>query len=300
MFEGQSDRHPISLIIRTHDQRSKDYGDIRGKVPPSVTPISPTGRNTAIATIAAADESSAPRGGAWSRGGRFARAALAKMVPACAYRLHGADGAHGIDRARFDEGEIEAATPSGCPTRRPQPNGPGIWMPAQIRRQRRRVNRRSLALKGVPAGLVRDSTASSTIPTLPAAMMSSSGEGRRDGQMACGCALTAAQCRRESPMGPDGSGHNSNHAGGILGGNLDRAGRCRRLAVSRPVDLDAHAARSPSGERDRNRDQRAARPLCRYPCRAGGEEMMACVCSITCCSTADRSAAPAWNRLKSC
>jgi hypothetical protein len=44
---------PIALLIENTDQRSKDYSDIKDKFRPG-TPTSPTRRNTASATIAAA------------------------------------------------------------------------------------------------------------------------------------------------------------------------------------------------------------------------------------------------------
>ena len=78
VFDGLTTGTPIQLLIENTDQRSKDYRNIADRFRP-VTPITPIGRNTAFATIAAA---AAPRRAKPLRASRRVRSRARSSAPA--------------------------------------------------------------------------------------------------------------------------------------------------------------------------------------------------------------------------
>jgi chorismate synthase len=164
VFEGVSTGHPIQLMIRNTDQRSKDYGDIAEKFRPGHADIT-YWQKYGIRDYRGGGRSSARETAARVAAGGVARAALASLAPGLTITGYMVQmGPHGIDRDRFDWGQIEQ-NPFWTPTRRPRPTGPTTSTPcanpatASARSSRSRPG-------ACPRASARRSTASST-PTSP-------------------------------------------------------------------------------------------------------------------------------------
>jgi chorismate synthase len=216
LFEGRTTGHPIQLMIRNTDQRSKDYGDIADKFRPGHADYTYWVKY-GIRDYRGGGRASARETAARVAAGGVARAALAVLAPGlsitgCMVQM----GPRRIDRARWDWDEIERNpfwTPDGAAAAdwadyldglRKSGNSVGAVI--------------EVAARGVPAGL--------GVPVygkldteLAAAMMSINAvKGVEIGDGFAAAALTGEENADEIAMGNEGPRFLSNHAGGILGG----------------------------------------------------------------------------------
>ena len=107
VFEGQTTGHPVQLLIRNTDQRSKDYGEIAQKFRPGHADYTYWVKY-GIRDYRGGGRSSARETAARVAAGGVAREALKALVPGlsitgCMVQM----GPHAIDRARWDWEEIE-------------------------------------------------------------------------------------------------------------------------------------------------------------------------------------------------
>jgi chorismate synthase len=216
VFEGRTTGHPIQLLIRNTDQRSKDYSEIAEKFRPGHADYTYWVKY-GIRDHRGGGRSSARETAARVAAGAVARAVLAEWLPGlsitgCLVQM----GPHRIDRTRWDWEEIE---------RNP------FWAPdAEAARQwadyldglRKAGNSTGAVIeviaRGVPAGLGTP-VYGKLDAELAAAMMSINAvKGVEIGDGFAAAALTGAENADEIRMGNDGPRFLSNHAGGILGG----------------------------------------------------------------------------------
>ncbi|AHM03307.1 Chorismate synthase [Roseibacterium elongatum DSM 19469] len=216
VFEGHSTGHPIQLMIRNTDQRSKDYGDIAEKFRPGHADIT-YWQKYGIRDYRGGGRSSARETAARVAAGGVARAALAKLVPDL--RITGymvQMGPHGIDRARFNWDEIDRN-----PFWSPDARAAADWAEYldSLRKSGDSVGAViEVTARGVPAGL--GAPVYGKLDTdLAAAMMSINAvKGVEIGEGMAAAALTGSANADEITIGPDGPAYGTNHAGGILGG----------------------------------------------------------------------------------
>jgi hypothetical protein len=268
VFEGVH-RHPIQLMIRNTDQRSKDYGDIAEKFRPGHADIT-YWQKYGIRDYRGGGRSSARETAARVAAGGVARAALASLAPEpeiTGYMVQ--MGPHGIDRDRFDWGQIEQN-----PFWTPDAQAATDWADYldTLRKSGDSVGAIiEVTARGVPAGL--GAPVYGKLDTdLAAAMMSINAvKGVEIGDGMAAAALTGSANADEIAMGPDGPEYSSNHAGGILGGISTGQDVVVRFAVKADL-LDPHAAQDDHQVRrtDRDRHQGPPRPLRRHPRRPGG------------------------------
>jgi chorismate synthase len=216
VFEGKTTGHPIQLMIRNTDQRSKDYGDIAEKFRPGHADYTYWVKY-GIRDYRGGGRSSARETAARVAAGGVARAALATLAPGltitgCMVRM----GPRAIDRANWDWDEIERN-----PFWTPDAAAAADWADYLdgLRKSGNSVGAViEVVARGVPAGL--------GVPVygkldteLAAAMMSINAvKGVEIGDGFAAAALTGEENADEIAMGNDGPRFLSNHAGGILGG----------------------------------------------------------------------------------
>ncbi|WP_425040512.1 chorismate synthase [Primorskyibacter sp. S187A] len=217
VFEGKSTGHPIQLLIRNTDQRSKDYGDIVEKFRPGHADIT-YWQKYGIRDYRGGGRSSARETAARVAAGGIARAALAQLAPDLSITGYMTQmGEKHIDRARFDWDEIARND---------------FWIPdaaavseweAYLTHLRKDAHNSvgaviEVVAQGAPAGL--GAPIYGKLDTdLAAAMMSINAvKGVEIGEGMAAAGLTGTENADEITMGPDGPVYNSNHAGGILGG----------------------------------------------------------------------------------
>ncbi|HUF85941.1 MAG TPA: chorismate synthase [Thermohalobaculum sp.] len=216
VYEGRSTGHPIQLMIRNTDQRSKDYGDIAEKFRPGHADYTYWVKY-GIRDHRGGGRASARETAARVAAGGVARAVLAELTPGlsitgCLVQM----GPHAIDRARWDWDEIERN-----PFWTPDAGAAGQWAD-YLDALRKAGNSIGAVIevitRGVPPGL--------GVPVygkldaeLAAAMMSINAvKGVEIGDGFAAAALTGEQNADEIRMGNDGPRFLTNHAGGILGG----------------------------------------------------------------------------------
>jgi chorismate synthase len=216
VFEGKTTGHPIQMMIRNTDQRSKDYGDIAEKFRPGHADYTYWVKY-GIRDYRGGGRSSARETAARVAAGGVARAALATLAPGltitgCMVRM----GPRAIDRANWDWDEIERN-----PFWTPDAAAAADWADYLdgLRKSGNSVGAViEVVARGVPAGL--------GVPVygkldteLAAAMMSINAvKGVEIGDGFAAAALTGEENADEIAMGNDGPRFLSNHAGGILGG----------------------------------------------------------------------------------
>ncbi|MDH3668288.1 MAG: chorismate synthase [Paracoccaceae bacterium] len=216
VFEGTTTGHPIQLMIRNTDQRSKDYGDIVEKFRPGHADYTYWVKY-GIRDHRGGGRASARETAARVAAGGVARAVLKDLVPGltitgCLVQM----GAHAIDRANWDWDQIDQN-----PFWTPDATAAEHWA-AYLDDLRKSGNSVGAVIevtaKGVPPGL--------GVPVygkldteLAAAMMSINAvKGVEIGDGFAAAALTGSENADEMRMGNDGPRFMSNHAGGILGG----------------------------------------------------------------------------------
>jgi chorismate synthase len=216
VFEGQTTGHPIQLMIRNTDQRSKDYSDIMDKFRPGHADYTYWVKY-GIRDYRGGGRSSARETASRVAAGGVARAALAALVPGLTI-IGGLVqmGPHRIDRANWDWDQIDQN-----PFWTPDAKAAAAWEDylGDLRKSGNSVGAViEVTARGVPAGL--------GVPVygkldtdLAAAMMSINAvEGVEIGDGFAAAALTGEENADEIAMGNDGPRFLSNHAGGILGG----------------------------------------------------------------------------------
>jgi chorismate synthase len=216
VFEGVSTGTPIHLEIRNQDQRSKDYSEIAEKFRPGHADIT-YWQKYGIRDYRGGGRSSARETAARVAAGGVARAALAALVPGIEVQGYMVQmGPHGIDRSRFDAGQIDQNP---------------FWVPDAVAAEDWAAYldglRKSgssvgavieVVARGVPAGLGAP-IYNKLDADLAAAMMSINAvKGVEIGEGMASAALTGEANADEITMGNDGPRYSSNHAGGILGG----------------------------------------------------------------------------------
>ena len=216
-FEGRSTGTPIQLMIRNTDQRSKDYGDIAEKFRPGHADITYF-QKYGIRDYRGGGRSSARETAARVAAGGLARAVLGRLAPGIEIRGYMTQvGPHGIDRAAFDDAQIEE-NPFWCPD-----SGAAQTWADYLDGLRKSGNSVGAVVevvaRGVPAGL--GAPVYGKLDTdLAAAMMSINAvKAVEIGEGMAAAALTGEENADEIYMGEDGQPvYSSNHAGGILGG----------------------------------------------------------------------------------
>jgi chorismate synthase len=216
-FDGQTTGHPIQLMIRNTDQRSKDYGDIAEKFRPGHADIT-YWQKYGIRDYRGGGRSSARETASRVAAGGVARAALDALVPGVQITGYMVQmGEHRIDRARFDWDQIEQ-NPFWCP----DADMAATWADYLdgLRKSGNSVGAIiEVVARGVPAGL--GAPVYGKLSTdLGAAMLSINAvKGVEIGDGFDAAALTGEENADEIHMGNDGKPvYSSNHAGGILGG----------------------------------------------------------------------------------
>ncbi len=216
VYEGLTTGHPISLMIRNLDQRSKDYAQIARRFRPGHADLT-YHLKYGIRDPRGGGRSSARETAARVAAGGVAREvirALAPGVEILGYMVQ--MGADAIDRDRFDEAEIER-NPFWCP----DAEAAARWA-AELDRLRKAGDSIGAVVevvaRGVPPGL--GAPVHAKLDTdLAAAMMSINAvKGVEIGAGFGAAALTGSRNADEIRMGPHGPEFGSNNAGGILGG----------------------------------------------------------------------------------
>ncbi len=216
VFEGLSTGHPIQLMIRNTDQRSKDYSEIAEKFRPGHADIT-YWQKYGIRDYRGGGRSSARETAARVSAGGVARAALAELVPGLEITGYMVQmGPRGIDRDRFDRDEI-----GRNPFWTPDAQAAEDWAAYldELRKSGDSVGAViEVTARGVPAGL--GAPIYGKLDTdLAAAMMSINAvKGVEVGEGMAAASLRGSENADEIAMGPQGPVYSSNHAGGILGG----------------------------------------------------------------------------------
>jgi chorismate synthase len=216
VFEGLSTGHPIQLMIRNTDQRSKDYSEIAEKFRPGHADIT-YWQKYGIRDYRGGGRSSARETAARVAAGGVARAALAELLPGLEITGYMVQmGPRGIDRGRFDRDEI-----GRNPFWTPDAQAAEDWAAYldELRKSGDSVGAViEVTAEGVPAGL--GAPIYGKLDTdLAAAMMSINAvKGVEVGEGMAAASLRGSENADEIATGPQGPVYSSNHAGGILGG----------------------------------------------------------------------------------
>lgn len=216
VFEGRTTGTSVQLMIENTDQRSKDYSEIAQKFRPGHADITYF-QKYGLRDYRGGGRSSARETAARVAAGGLARAALTALVPGIEIRGYMVQmGSHGVDRARFDDAQIDA-NPFWCP----DPQAAETWADYLdgLRKSGESVGAAiEVVARNAPAGL--GAPVYGKLDTdLAAAMMSINAvKGVEIGEGMASAALTGSQNADEIFMGETGPVYSSNHAGGILGG----------------------------------------------------------------------------------
>ncbi len=213
VFEGRTTGHPVSLLIRNEDQRSKDYDAIKDQWRPGHADY------TYDVKYGIRDHRGSGRASARETAMRVAAGALArKLLPTIT--LRGAVvqiGPHKIDRNRFDWAEVEN-NPFWCPDAASVP----VW--EQFLDETRKAGSSAgaiieLVAAGVPAGLGEPVYGKINAEIAAALMSINAVKGVEIGDGFALAGLPGTEAADAMRAGSDGNPHFlSNHAGGILGG----------------------------------------------------------------------------------
>jgi chorismate synthase len=213
VFEGVTTGTPVSLMIRNEDQRSKDYGEIRGLYRPGHADI------TYDAKYGIRDHRGGGRASARETASRVAAGAIARKILGTEIKIVGylvQMGPDFIDRDRIDLAEIER-NPFWCPdavaaerweTQLTAIRKAGSSVGAVI----------EVVATGVPAGLGEPIYDKLDADLAKAMMSINAVKGVEIGDGFATAALRGEDNADEIRKGNDGPRFLSNHAGGILGG----------------------------------------------------------------------------------
>ncbi len=216
IFEGRTTGHPVQLMIKNTDQRSKDYSEIMDKFRPGHADYT-YWTKYGIRDYRGGGRSSARETAARVAAGGLARAALGELMPdvsirGCMVQV----GPHTINRNSWDWDQVEQN-----PFWTPDPQAATDWASYldDLRKSGNSVGAViEVVASGVPVGL--GAPVYGKLDTdLAAAMMSINAvKGVEIGDGFAAAALTGAENADEMGPGNDGPVFTSNHAGGILGG----------------------------------------------------------------------------------
>ncbi|MRX50931.1 chorismate synthase [Paracoccus sp. S-4012] len=216
VFEGRTTGTPIQLMIENTDQRSKDYGEIARSFRPGHADIT-YHLKYGHRDYRGGGRSSARETAARVAAGGVARAVLAELAPGLGITGYMVRmGTLGIDRARFDAGEIDR-NPLFCP----DPVAAAEWAEALegIRKAQDSVGAVvEVTVRGCPPGLGAPVYAKLDTDLAAAMMSINAVKGVEIGEGMAAAALRGSENADEIRMGPHGPEFRSNHAGGILGG----------------------------------------------------------------------------------
>ncbi|HBN30121.1 MAG TPA: chorismate synthase, partial [Rhodobacteraceae bacterium] len=217
VFEGKTTGHPIQLMIRNTDQRSKDYSDIMEKFRPGHADIT-YWQKYGIRDYRGGGRSSARETAARVAAGGVARAALAALAPNIKITGYMVQmGPHKIDRNNVDMAQVEAN-----PFWTPDAKAAQEWEAylGELRKSGNSVGAVvEVVASGVPAGLGAPVYAKLDTDLAAAMMSINAVKAVEIGAGMDAAALTGEDNADEIFMGNDGQPtFSSNHAGGILGG----------------------------------------------------------------------------------
>ena len=216
VFEGVTTGTPIQLMIENTDQRSKDYGDIAQAFRPGHADITYQ-QKYGVRDYRGGGRSSARETASRVAAGGVARAVLASLVPGLKITGYMVQmGAKGIDRSRFDWGQI-GENPFWCP----DAVAAGEWAEYLdgLRLAHNSVGAViEVVAEGVPAGLGAPLYGKLDSDLASAMMSINAVKGVEIGDGMASASLTGVENADEIRMGNDGPVFLSNHAGGILGG----------------------------------------------------------------------------------
>ncbi len=277
VFEGVTTGTPVQLMIENTDQRSRDYGDIADKFRPGHADIT-YWQKYGIRDYRGGGRSSARETAARVAAGGLARAVLRTLAPAIQIQGYLVQvGPHGIDRARFDAGQVDQN-----PFWSPDAQAAEQWA-AYLDDLRKSGNSVGAVIevvaRGVPAGL--GAPVYGKLDTdLAAAMMSINAvKAVEIGEGMAAAALTGEENADEIRTGEDGRPvYSSNHAGGILGGISTGQDIVVRFAV-KPTSsiLRPRKTITTSGEETEIITKGRHDPCVGIRAVPVGEAMMACV-----------------------
>ena len=229
LFEGVTTGTPIQLSIRNTDQRSRDYGEIAQAFRPGHADFT-YHLKYGLRDPRGGGRSSARETASRVAAGGVARAVLAVLAPSVSITGYMVQmGALGIDRTRFDPGEVERN-----PFWSPDAVAAADWAGAldALRKSGNSVGAViEVVAQGVPAGLGAP-VYGKLDADLAAAMMSINAvKGVEIGDGMAAAMLTGVDNADEIRMGLAGPEFLSNHAGGILGGISTGQDLVVRIAV---------------------------------------------------------------------
>ena len=229
VFEGLTTGHPIQLMIRNTDQRSKDYSEIAEKFRPGHADLTYWVKY-GIRDYRGGGRSSARETAARVAAGGVARAALASLVPGLTIRGAMVQmGPRAIDRANWDWDEVEKN-----PFWTPDAAAAADWA-GYLDELRKSGNSAGAVIEliasGVPAGLGAPVYGKLDSDLAQALMSINAVKGVEIGDGFAAAALTGSENADEIRWGNDGPRFLSNHAGGILGGISSGQDVVARFAV---------------------------------------------------------------------
>lgn len=216
-FEGKTTGHPVQLMIRNTDQRSKDYSQIMDKFRPGHADIS-YWQKYGIRDYRGGGRSSARETAARVAAGGLARAALAHLAPQIKITGYMVQmGPHKISRDAMDMDQIEKN-----PFWTPDPKAATDWAGYldDLRKSGNSVGAViEVSASGVPAGLGAPVYAKIDTDIATGLMSINAVKGVEIGAGFDAASLTGVDNADEIFMGNHGQPRfNSNHAGGVLGG----------------------------------------------------------------------------------
>lgn len=217
VFEGKTTGHPVQLMIRNTDQRSKDYSEIMDKFRPGHADIS-YWQKYGIRDYRGGGRSSARETAARVAAGGLARAAIAELAPEVKITGYMVQmGPHKIDRANLDMRQIEEN-----PFWTPDATAAADWAKYldDLRKSGNSVGAViEVTASGVPAGLGAPVYAKIDTDIATGLMSINAVKAVEIGAGMDAASLTGVENADEIFFENDGKpSYNSNHAGGVLGG----------------------------------------------------------------------------------
>jgi chorismate synthase len=276
VFDGQTTGHPIQLLIRNTDQRSKDYSEIAEKFRPGHADLTYWVKY-GIRDYRGGGRSSARETAARVAAGGIARAALAALVPGLTVRGAMVQmGPRAIDRANWNWDEVKR-NPFWTPDAAAASDWAGYL--DELRKSGNSVGAVvELVASGVPAGLGAPVYGKLDSDLAQALMSINAVKGVEIGDGFAAAALTGTENADEIRWGNDGPRFLSNHAGGILGGISSGQDVVARFAVKPTSSIltprrtvDRHGRETEIATRGRHDPCVGIRAV------PVGEAMMACV-----------------------
>ena len=225
VFEGKTTGHPVQLMIRNTDQRSKDYSQIMDKFRPGHADIT-YWQKYGIRDYRGGGRSSARETAARVAAGGLARAALAALAPDVKITGYMVQmGPNKIDRDRFELDEIDKN-----PFWVPDPIAAQEWA-SYLDGLRKSGNSVGAVIEvvasGVPAGLGAPVYGKIDTDIAAGLMSINAVKGVEIGAGMDAASLTGTQNADEIAFEEGAPIYNSNHCRWRFGRYLDRAGYCR-------------------------------------------------------------------------